>query len=301
MARSEARCSMGWCVGPVLAQADGVVGPRVDDVGLAERGQPDGAGACSRRRRRRSRPRAARRRARAMPFMTRAHAVLADAVVHLDASGGARRLHLRPLDQDAVVPREVGRAGHQARACVRRGVDALVDGVPGGQRGARLEGGQVRRPSRPARARPARRPRRPGPRPRPRSGRPTRRASRSPRADLLAVERRGPRRGPRTSGPGGSPRISLVARISSSPKGLPCASGGVGQVRRGPADVAAQDEEGGLGVGPVGRLLQRLVGWPPRARRRRWPFRPGCARASRRPRSAHARRRRRRARSARRS
>ena len=45
-----------------------------------------------------------------------------------------------------------------------------------------------------------------------------------PARDRRCRRSRAPRRGPRTSRPAGSPRISLVARISSSPKGSPCAA-----------------------------------------------------------------------------
>ena len=42
---------------------------------------------------------------------------------------------------------------------------------------------------------------------------------------------------------GGRPRSSLVGRISAAPEGVPVGLGGVGEVGRGPADVAAQDDQ----------------------------------------------------------
>ena len=41
MVRSEDRCSTGWCVGPVLAEADRIVGHHVDDALLHQRREPD--------------------------------------------------------------------------------------------------------------------------------------------------------------------------------------------------------------------------------------------------------------------
>jgi hypothetical protein len=46
-------------------------------------------------------------------------------------------------DGHPVVPGQVGRTGHQARQARDRGIDALVDGVAGGQLGTGLEVGQV--------------------------------------------------------------------------------------------------------------------------------------------------------------
>ena len=246
----------GLVRGPVLTQADGVVCPRVDDVGLAERGQPDrGAHVVGEDEEGPTHGQHAAVRGHAVH--DGAHPVLADPVVHLGAAGGGPRLDHRPLDQDAVVPGEVGGAGHQARDASHRGVDALVDGVPCGQHGPRLEAGQVRRPA--GQTVPGL-PGVPGAAvavPGLEAGDPGGALALAP-LDLLGVEGADLVGHPERLVRGQPEDLLGGADLLFTERGA-VRLGGVGEVRRGPTDVAAQDEEGGLGVRAVGRLLQHLV------------------------------------------
>ena len=188
----------------VLAQADRVVGPRVDDVAPGERGQADGrAHVVGEDEEGPAHGQHAAVQGHAVH--DRPHGELADAVVHLVAARGVRRLDARVLERHAVVAGQVGRAGQEAGQSGRGGVDALVDGVPGGQLGAGLEGRQVVGPAGQARARPGPPPRRHGRRPRPRNApsrrRGPRRPGRSPGRRSRAP-RRAPRRSGRPAGPG---------------------------------------------------------------------------------------------------
>ena len=132
MARSDGELLDRLVRGTVLAQADRIVGPRVDDVRPGQRGQADrrahvvgedeeGA------------PHGRMPPCWAMPFITAAHG---------DARGcrsgpacplGTRpRAPRRPDSLTPLLPGEVGRPGDQARYSGRRGVDAGVDGPAGG-------------------------------------------------------------------------------------------------------------------------------------------------------------------------
>ena len=186
-----------------------------------------------------------------------AHAVLADAVVQLDAAGVVPRLHGGPLDQYPVVARQVGRAGHQTGQSGRGGVDALVDGVARGQVRPRLERRQLLVPAVDAAPGLRRLPGRPVAVPGGEAllpGRPVGRAA----GDLLAVE------GAHLVGhPEG-----LVGRQPQDLLGHPdlvgaegAAVGGrrVRQLGRGPADVAAQHEQRRPGVGAVAGELEHLA------------------------------------------
>ena len=165
----------------------------------------------------------------------------------------------------------------------------VASSVPGSKLGSFCP-----QPSRP-RARPGRPARPRGHRPKRRGARSTCRCRSRPRVPRIDGSGPGPRRGPRTARrPEG--RGSASSYGSRPPRGGRRGRGGVGLVRRGPADVAAQDDHRRLVFhrhGPPERRLQcRRCRW--RSRRR-----PRCA--SRRRRNARGRRRSRRARSGRRS
>ena len=240
----------------VLTQSDGVVGPRVDHVEAAQRGKPDRRphvvgedeeGAPQRQHT------AMRRHA----VHHRAHAVLADPVVDLDPAGRLACLYLGALHLHPVVARQVRRSGQEAWKARRRGVDALVDCVPGRQLGASLEGGQVVGPAREPVAGLRGVPGRPVPLPGGKAlgpGGPLLRPPRDGAAVEVAYLVGDPERLVRRQAQDLLGRSDLVL-----PERIPVRRRGVGEVGRRPADVAAQHEEGRLRAGPVGGLLEGLA------------------------------------------
>ena len=187
----------GLVGGAVLAQAHRVVCPRVDDVALRQRRQPDRRAHVVAE----DEEGAAHREHAAVAGHAghgRAHGVLADPVVDLVALGvlgglvdTVRQLHAR-------VAGEVSGPGHQPRDHLGGGVDAPVDRHARGQAGAGLEDRKLLGPALEAATVLARLPHAPCPRPRRRSAPATPRAA-PRRARGSAGRARRPRRGPRTA------------------------------------------------------------------------------------------------------
>ena len=133
--------------GAILTEPDGIVGPRVDDVRLGQRGQPDGPAhvvAEDEERPAHGEDPTVQRQSVHDP----AHPVLPDPEVDLDPSRGPRLLGLGALDGHPVVLRQVGRAGHEARDELGAGVDGRVHGPPGGQLLPGLEARELGLPAR---------------------------------------------------------------------------------------------------------------------------------------------------------
>ncbi len=186
----------------------------------------------------------------------RAHAVLSDPEVQLRPSGRPRLQRVGICELHAVVAGEVRRAGNEAGQLVGGGVDALIEGVPRRQLGARLEVGEVVVPPGEAVTGMGRVP----------GGAVTAPGGEAllpggallrPAADLQAVE---------LAHLVGDPE-RLVGRQAQDllggadlrlAEGGPVRLRGIGQVGRRPPDVAAQHQQVGLGVGAVGGEVQRL-------------------------------------------
>ena len=194
-----------------------------------------------------------------------AHAVLADAEVDLPAgrvlgadwtSAPFSSVPVLPV-RSAPPPTRPGTtsaSGVEARAAGLAGGDLVAD-VPRGQLG--VPAGDARagrcRPRRPRGRRPSRRGAAARPRGAARPLRPAARYSSSTSSSTWNVRS------------GSRPRISLVTRISSSPERVAVGVGGVGELGRRVADVAAQHDQRRRvldGHAPGGR--------PPRGRRCRW-------------------------------
>ena len=137
----------GLMGGAVLAQADRVVGPGIDDVGVGERGKADGGTHVVAE----DEERAAHGEDAAVARHAghgRRHGVLADPEVDLGTTGSLGGLVDGVVELHPRVAGEVGRARHQPGDGVGGGVDALVDRHPGGDARAHLEHREALRPSR---------------------------------------------------------------------------------------------------------------------------------------------------------
>ena len=88
---------------------------------------------------------------------------------------------------------------------------------------------------------------------------------------------------------GGSPKSCLGHLDLVGPERRAVRGRRVGQLRRGPPDVAAQDQQRGLGLGPVGRLGHGLTDGRLEAVDVVGHLTRDCERSSRTPRSAPAR------------
>ena len=133
MARSDMRCSTGWCVGSVLAHSHRIVRPDVDHRQCRERRQPHRRAACSRRNRRTWRQRCGTRRGRRFRSPRRPSRARGRRSGGCGHSPRRRTGSRGPFERGLGGTREVRVAAEELRDPRRQGVHGLAGRVPGGE------------------------------------------------------------------------------------------------------------------------------------------------------------------------
>ena len=244
IARSAIRCSTGWWVGSVLADADRVVGEDEQCAGVAERREADRRAhvVAEDEERRADRPQSAVQR---LTDEGRPHRELADAVVDLATARGSRALEpAESLSTTPGVVGEVGRSGGEAgrlrRQRVHRALERLARGHPRrrpSKRSGRVAELARRRcvrswreqpvaPCRPAAATLASQ-----------AMRSSRREREAPRPSRRAAS------GSTWNGSSGTPRRALASEIAAAAEGGAVRLAPVHHLGRGEADVRAHDDQ----------------------------------------------------------